>query len=103
MCVMQKIHAAANILCATPLFATALSFCPLHLVRRSISLERGDLSPYALLGRFLPRLRPLSGGLLFHRDSLLSYDSGQEKIIASNFSGSRLSHFSTHNGAPKRI
>jgi hypothetical protein len=50
-------------------FAVAVGICPLHLLRRSISLGRGDLSPYALLGRFLPRLRPLSGGLLFHSDS----------------------------------
>jgi hypothetical protein len=27
--------------------------------------KRGDLSPYALLGRFLPRLRPLLGAASF--------------------------------------
>jgi hypothetical protein len=69
-------------------FAAALSFCPLHLVRRSISSMCGDVSSHALLGRFLPRLRPLSGGLLFYGDSLLSYDSGQEKVVAPIFFGS---------------
>jgi hypothetical protein len=51
-------------------FDVALSFCPLHPLRRNIGLVRGDESPCALVGCFLPRLRPLSGGLLFPGESL---------------------------------
>ena len=48
-------------------FTVILGFRPLHLARRRIFCGRGDLSPYALLGRFLPRLGRFRAASFFPR------------------------------------
>jgi hypothetical protein len=52
--------------------AFALAF----FVRRSICSVRGDLSPYALLGRFLPRLGPLGRAASFFLGSVCGLAAG---------------------------
>ena len=59
-----KYFAAADIICDSS-FTVICGFEPLYFLRRTISYTRGDLSPYALLGRFLPRLRPSFGAASF--------------------------------------
>ena len=66
-CLSRATTRLLGILCGQLRFYIIFGFRPLQFVRGRICCGRGDLSPYALLGRFLPRLGPLwrHGGLLF--------------------------------------
>jgi hypothetical protein len=53
--------------CGTATFIIILVSCPLYFTQSIVSHTRDDLPSYALLGRFLPRLRPSFGAASFFR------------------------------------